>query len=910
MKQKMLPLVLIVDDNESRKIQLVELLRSSCDCSVIDSAGGRTGLEIAAVDQPDLIIVPYHMSEMSISQFSSMLQYNPETACIPAIVTFETDDLINSKIPSKPVGIVDSVVCPLANVHKFLDKITLHLKTKAHWSKVYAPGKHVTPDQAPSDYVDFIQYLKNALNLDEEAACRMKLLDRLSLYDSAKDIGVDAEALAQNISEYFQFAYLPYIDPDSILTEIFPAPFSRSKLVLAIRDSDGETTYVLSNPFNLELRDTIDMVSQGKEPRLGIAQPESILALLKLYVPKEQEVKVVSSRLEDGDESDNERDITSETRYGSVLEIEHEPDKDDINTSPIKYIADKIMFTAVTDGASDIHIEPKADKVVVRYRIDGDMYDRFTLKPKTGRTLLSRFKVLADMDIAERRKPQDGSLEARIGGKFFKMRLATTSTPYGESIIIRLLDMDARPMELAELGMTETQAETMYEISQQHSGAIIVVGPTGSGKSTTLYSLISNIDIKNRSLMTIEDPVEYTIAYANQQEVNEKAGVTFEALLRSAVRQDPDIIFLGEIRDPFTAKTVMDLTSTGHMTFGTLHSANTTTSIGRLERLGVTRADLADSVLLISAQRLLKRLCPYCRNERPINPEESEMLGLFTENIPDIIADPVGCPKCKNRGYKGRQGIFELLRFNPEVIAIVRSGESVSVMRQRFHDIGQYLMSDHAIDKLRDFTVCYNDIYHSILLEEKRLIGSIRKKGTTASSQVQTTDKSFYETSTPDDLEYSKKFKPTESLSTVESRPFKKHEKTNIENQAGGRAPNGARILIVDDDPDLREFISFILSSNGYDVTSTGDGIDAIVTLSKESFDLILSDVDMPNLDGFKLLETITNKGIETPVVFLTARDNTQDEVKGYELGAEDYIRKPLHKNTLLLRIKKILKRI
>lgn len=880
MKQKIPPLVLVVDDNESRRNQLVELLQRSCDCRVINSAGGQTGLEIVILDQPDIVIASYQMSGMTASQFCSILQDNPATTCIPIVLTFEKDDLIDSSIPAIPVGVVDSVLCPLTNTHKFIDKITLYLETKAHLPKVFAPEKHTVPDQAPSDYAEFIEYIKDSLNLDNEAIGKIDLLDRLSLYESAEDIGVNEEILARYIAEFLQFEYFPYIDPENIVTEVFPAPFSRSKLVLAIRDSDGEIAYVLSNPFNLELRDTIDMISQAIEPRLGIAQPDSILALLKTYYPKEQEVEVVPSRIEDGDNSTDEEDISSEHRHDGILEIEHEPDKDDISTSPIKYIADKLMYTAVKDGASDIHIEPKADKVIVRYRIDGDMYDKFSLKPKTGRTLLSRFKVLADMDIAERRKPQDGSLEARIGGKFFKMRLASTSTPFGESLIVRLLDMHSEPMNLAELGMTDAQSETLYEVSQQNTGAIIVVGPTGSGKSTTLYSLISSIDIKNRSLMTIEDPVEYEIAYANQQEVNEKAGVTFEALLKSAVRQDPDIIFLGEIRDPFTAKTVMDLASTGHLTFGTLHSANSTTSIGRFERLGVARADLADSILLIGAQRLLKRLCPDCRKIRSIKPEEAEMLSCFTDNIPDEVADPVGCPKCKNRGYKGRQGIYELLRFNPEVIEIVRSGASVSIMRQGFHDIGQYLMSDHAIDKVRDLTLCYDDIYHSILLEEKRLTGSIKKRRIT-----------------------------TESVSTVEARPFENHDEAIIENQTGGKAQTKARILVVDDDPDLREFISFILSANGYDVTSTGDGIDAIVTLSKQSFDLILSDVDMPNLDGFKLLETVINKGIETPVVFITARDNAKDEIKGYELGAEDYIRKPIHKNTLLLRISNILKR-
>ena len=878
MKQKIQPLVLVVDDDESRRNQLVELLLDSCNCRVINSAGSQRGLEVVIHDQPDIIIVSYQMSEMTAYHFCSILQDNPATACIPIVVTFERDDLVESSIHNRPAGVVDSVFCPLTNTHKFTDKIALHLEIEACLQKACSPGKNTVPDQTPSDYAEFIEYLKEALNLDNEAIGKIGLRDRLSLYESARDIGVNEEILARYIAEFLQLEYYPYIDPENILSEVFPAPFSKYKLVLAIRDSDGEIAYVLSNPFNLELRDTIDMISQGKEPRLGIAQPESILALLKTYYPKEQEVKVVPSRIED--DSTDEEDIASEPRYGSILEIEHEPDKDDINTSPIKYIADKLMYTAVKDGASDIHIEPKADKVIVRYRIDGDMYDKYSLKPKTGRTLLSRFKVLADMDIAERRKPQDGSLEARIGGNFFKMRLATTSTNFGESLIVRLLDMHSKPMNLAELGMTGTQSETLYEVSQQNTGAIIVVGPTGSGKSTTLYSLISNIDIQNRSLMTIEDPVEYEIAYANQQEVNERAGVTFEALLKSAVRQDPDIIFLGEIRDPFTAKTVMDLSSTGHLTFGTLHSANSTTSIGRFERLGVARADLADSILLIEAQRLLKRLCPDCRKIRSIKPEEAEMLSYFTDNIPDEVADPIGCPKCRNRGYKGRQGIYELLRFNPEVIEIVRSGASVSVMRQEFHDTGQYLMSDHAIDKLRDLTLCYDDIYHSILLEEKRLTGSIKKRRIT-----------------------------TESVSTVEARPFGKHDETTVENQTAGKTQTKARILVVDDDSDLREFISLILSSSGYDVTSTGDGIDAIVTLSKQCFDLILSDVDMPNLDGFKLLETVINKGIETPVVFITARDNAKDEIKGYELGAEDYIRKPIHKNTLLLRISNILKR-
>lgn len=854
------------------------MLRNENICRTVNSPGGRKGLETAISVEPDLIAASFAMSGMNISQFCFILQENPETAYIPTVVMYESDDVSNDDIPEKPLGAVDIVICPLTNTQKFLDTVKLYLSTKKRWMRfskeATRPDDHVITD----DYYDFITSLADSLNLDQDKRNFLLQGNRNSIYESAGNAGIDKDSLARYLADYLNLDYFPVIDPESIIADAFPVPFSRSKQILAVYASEGIVKYILSNPFDLQLRDTIDLIADENVPVIAVAQPDSILALLKREVPGEVEVEVVSFGHDDDDKKD--ATIESEPRLSGILEIEHEPTHDDINTSPIKYIADKVIFTAVKEKASDIHMEPKADKTVVRYRIDGDMIDKFSLKPKTGKILLSRFKVLANMDIAERRKPQDGALEARIGGKHYKMRLATTSTPYGESLVIRLLDMDSDPMELSELGMTPEQAATMYDVSQQHTGAIIVVGTTGSGKSTTLYSLISNIDIQNKSLMTIEDPVEYEIKYANQQEVNEKAGVTFEALLKSAVRQDPDIVYLGEIRDPFTAKTIMDLASTGHLTFGTLHSANTTTAIGRLERLGVNRADLIDSILLIESQRLIKRLCPNCRKVRPIEPDETEMISLFTDNVPQELADPVGCPECNNKGYIGRQGIYEILRFNPEIISIIKRNDSVSETRIKLHDTGQYLMSDHAIDLLRDFTVCYNDVYHTVFLEEKRLTGSIRKK-TSVQESVETTS---------------------------ESEPFRKSASDIKTAEDKGINAGGKNILVVEDDPDLREFISFLLSKNGYNVTSTGDGVDAIVTLSTQKFDLILSDVDMPNLNGFKLLEVVNNKGMNTPVVFLTARDNQEDEIKGYELGALDYIRKPIHKSTLLMRIGRIFK--
>jgi len=510
----------------------------------------------------------------------------------------------------------------------------------------------------------------------------------------------------------------------------------------------------------------------------------------------------------------------------------------------------------VAEGASDIHIEPKPNKVLVRFRVDGDMKDMFTLKKKTGAVLISRFKVLGGMDIAERRKPQDGQAEASIAGKPFKMRFATTSTPQGESLVVRMLDLYAKPRDLTELGMTEQQSKDLYEVSSQSSGAIIVVGPTGSGKSTTLYSMISHLDIKSRSLMTIEDPVEYRIPYANQQQVNEKAGVTFEALLKSAVRQDPDIVYLGEVRDSFSAKTCLDLASTGHLTMATLHSSNTTTALFRLARLGISREDSADNLLCLLAQRLLKSLCQNCRRMKPITQAERRILLPFLseEDIPAELPHPEGCPKCNFTGYSGRQGVYELMRFNPEVTGIIKSAESVPAMRIELHEKANiFLLSDHAIMKVKQGLLSLDDVNRHVLLEELRLSGR-------------------------------QDFKQPEEAEEPHAKK---------------------KILLVDDDEDFRNLATILLETAGYNVEQVSDGVEAIVTLQTNSYDLILSDIEMPGLDGFTMLHALQSKNLDTPLVFLTGNDSMDKEERGYELGAVDYIRKPIRRKMFLTRVKR-----
>jgi CheY-like chemotaxis protein len=408
----------------------------------------------------------------------------------------------------------------------------------------------------------------------------------------------------------------------------------------------------------------------------------------------------------------------------------------------------------------------------------------------------------------------------------------------------------------------------MVDLSNHTQGMILVVGPTGSGKTTTIYSLLTKIDCKSRSLLSVEDPIEYNIPYANQQQANEKAGITFDLLVKSAVRQDPDILFLGEVRDLESAKIAVDFASTGHMTISTLHTSNATTALFRLERLGVKGATMADSVLAVIAQRLVKKLCD-CRKIEDITPQEEALLSPFTADVPKKVARPGGCQKCKQTGYAGRVGVYEILQFDKAVAQMIRESRPIAEIRQFVRGRGDYLLSNHAIDHVRSLIFTPQDAYDNILVEEVGLLGSAAPAPGAGQPA------------------------PQQPPSQAALQPV------------AASAPS--TVLVVDDDPDMRALISKYLESAGYAFTMSGDGIDALMQLGARQYDLILSDINMPHLDGFKLVEMIGQKGIRTPVIFITGSVSEEGETRGLELGAADFIKKPVRKDVLLMRIKNIL---
>ena len=375
---------------------------------------------------------------------------------------------------------------------------------------------------------------------------------------------------------------MEYIDVNDVQKEAISLVYAQSHNVLVAKDKEGQTIFIINNPFDFDLIDTLKkLFGRDSIKNISLADAETIQNIFLELQDNPIKVAPVAKR--------RENNTFAASKGSNNNPDEREIDATGIKSEFIVSAANDILKAAVLDRASDIHIEPKKGNTIVRLRVDGDLREKRVLDSKEGNMIISRFKALGGMDIAERRRPQDGASEMRIGGSNFKLRLATTSTPHGESLIVRLLQSEVKPKALNDLGMSESQIKSMTNFSKRSEGLILMVGPTGSGKTTTIYSFLSIIEHGPRSIISVEDPVEYRIPFANQQQVNDKAGVTFESLLKSAVRQDPDVLFIGEVRDPFSAKIAMDFASTGHLTISTLHTTNATTAMFRLERLGVSR---------------------------------------------------------------------------------------------------------------------------------------------------------------------------------------------------------------------------------------------------------------------------------------------------------------------------------
>jgi type IV pilus assembly protein PilB len=499
---------------------------------------------------------------------------------------------------------------------------------------------------------------------------------------------------------------IPYVDcveatPSTEALHLIPRAMAERLLVLPIRIEQRRLVVAMAAPQNLGALDELRFKS-GMEISARQSFRSEIQAATANCYPGEAAKPVTSpaaATKEAFEFEDVEFYSTSSRQTNQEAIQEMQADLRQRKTPAVRLVSEIIQI-AVQKQASDIHIEPRQTETIVRVRVDGVLRDVQSVPRALQTSLISRIKILSDMDIAERRAPQDGRFMVSIGGRTHDLRVSTLPTQYGEKVVIRLLESSAPLASFTTLGIPEAINRGVSELLSQPQGMILVTGPTGSGKSTTLYASLHKLKKPSVNIVTVEDPVEYVLPGVNQAHVNTKAGLTFASCLRSILRQDPNIIMVGEIRDLETAEIAMKAAQTGHLVLSTLHTNDAVSAIVRLLDLGIASFLISSSVSGILAQRLVRKLCS-CHSTQPATPEfHARLSQCGVRNLPSQMAVPVGCDRCDQTGYKGRVGIYELLTIDNTIRSLIRAGGTIEQMRDASRANGMRLMQEDAADKL------------------------------------------------------------------------------------------------------------------------------------------------------------------------------------------------------------------
>jgi len=391
------------------------------------------------------------------------------------------------------------------------------------------------------------------------------------------------------------------------------------------------------------------------------------------------------------------KDISKDKKKeGPQVDLDYKKLAEIADEAPVIKLVNLIIMQAAKERASDIHIEPEQDSLKVRFRIDGVLYEMFSPPKHLEPAILSRVKVLAKIDIAEKRKPQDGRFNIRVENRDIDLRVSTFPTIYGENIVIRLLDRGTVLLNLDKLGFSKKTQKDFESLIKHPHGIILVTGPTGSGKTTTLYSALSTIDSGEKNIITVEDPVEYHLGRIRQSQINPKAGLTFASGLRSILRQDPDIIMVGEIRDKETVEIGIQAALTGHLVFSTLHTNDAASALTRLLDMGVEPFLLSSSIIGILTQRLVRKVCEKCKES--YKPSNEALKGTGAQDIKKLFRGK-GCKVCKDTGYRGRIGLFELLVLNEEIRKMIVARASSNAIKKKAVELGMKTLTDDGLDK-------------------------------------------------------------------------------------------------------------------------------------------------------------------------------------------------------------------
>ncbi len=530
---------------------------------------------------------------------------------------------------------------------------------------------------------------------DTLAKAKARLKDARDLGEALRELGaLDAASWAKVQALYYGLSYSAEVTLGEHAAELLarvPLAFAKHYQLLPLAQHDGAVTVAVVNPRELDALDDVRLLLGMPVHPLVVPKPALHEALNRAYDQASQSTQELLDTL---DEKALDLDAAEWQEPRDLLEAQDE--------APIIRLVNSLFYQASKERASDIHIEPFEQDLLVRFRIDGILYDTLAPPKAIQPLLISRIKIMAGLNIAEKRLPQDGRIRLKVAGKDIDIRVSVIPTAFGERVVLRLLDRSSALLGLEELGLSGRNLTLVTRSIRQSHGIILVTGPTGSGKTTTLYAALSQINTSDKNIITIEDPIEYQLRGIGQMQVNPKIDLTFAAGLRSILRQDPDVIMIGEIRDTETAEIAIQAALTGHLVFSTLHTNDSFGAVSRLLDMGVEPYLVSSSLLGVMAQRLVRRVCQDCR--QAYSPAESEIKDIgFTlqavQGRPFYRPGP-GCETCHGKGYRGRSGIHELLVFTDSTRALVMQRADAAAIRRAAVASGMPTLRDDGAEKV------------------------------------------------------------------------------------------------------------------------------------------------------------------------------------------------------------------
>src|SRR5213596_1678077 len=695
---------------------------------------------------------------------------------------------------------------------------------------------------------------------------------------------VSDEQILTALATRFRLRIANLQDMDPTAKERVPEQLARRYQIVPLQATDSYLEVATANPFDIDAEKTLAFAT-AREVRMLLLAPSRIAEKLEELYRSDKAV----DKLLEGIETSTE-----------LVQLKEAPDEiaaseAEASQRPVVRLVDLIISEGILARSSDIHIEPEEGGVAVRYRIDGVLRQVMKIPRQAGLPLISRIKIMSSLDIADRLRPQDGRARVAVNGQPIDLRVSTLPAQLGEKVVIRILDSRATVKSLDSLGLNPGEGDAIKRLLENHEGILLVTGPTGSGKTTTLYSAINQIKSEGVNIVTVEDPVEYRMAGIVQVQVQEKAGLTFAAALRSILRQDPNVVLVGEIRDRETATIAVQASLTGHLVLSTLHTNDAANAVTRLVDIGVEPYKIAAALRGVVAQRLMRKLCATCKEVWMETPPERLKRWIPTGTP---LYRAAGCPDCAMTGYRGRFSILEILTMNADLERRIAAGEPADRIAEAARRGGMKSMWDSGLAHVLRGESTIDELMRVVDVPAEA--ADIAALATPAAGPTGAAAHGAHAPAAP----------PRGTPQPIATH-FDLLEEALPPRLSGAYGEPATKVLLVDDEDSLRKVMKELLEREGYEVAEARDGVQALDQVDRMGPDIIVLDLNLPGLDGYGVLSHLRSRPATAaiPVIVLTAKGDEDNEVRVFELGADDFLTKPFRARALSARLEAVLGR-